>query len=59
MAIELQQLKNFQAQQLKQTNKRTNVKTPANNRIVEWALVEIIVLLTGIRDSLVQIAAKR
>lgn len=52
MSVDLQQLKNFQAAQLEQSNAQTNVRTPIPNRAVEWALVEIVILLTGIRDKL-------
>jgi hypothetical protein len=56
MAIDIEQLKNFQLEQLEQKNIQTLARIPIHNRTVEWALIEIVILLTGIGDSLKQMA---
>jgi hypothetical protein len=58
MAIDLELLKQFQAEQLEQKNIQTNAKIPLHSRTTEWALVEIVILLNGISDSLKRIADK-
>ena len=58
MAIDLEHLKQFQSEQLEQKNLQTMGQIPLHSRTVEWALIEIVVLLTGIRDSLNKIAEK-
>jgi hypothetical protein len=58
MAIEIEQLKNFQTEQLEQKNIQTSERFPLHSRTIEWALVEIVILLTGIGDSLKRIADK-
>lgn len=52
MAIPLQELKTFQAVNLEHKSDQTNVRSPIPSKVVEWALVEIVVLLTGIQNSL-------
>ena len=56
MAIDLEHLKQFQSEQLEQKNIQTSARIPIHSRTVEWALIEIVVLLTGIGDSLKRIA---
>lgn len=58
MAIDIEHLKQFQAEQLEQKNIQTNAKIPLHSKVSEWALVEIVILLTGIGDSLKRIADK-
>lgn len=58
MAIDMEHLKQFQSEQLEQKNLQTMGQIPLHSRTVEWALIEIVVLLTGIRDSLNKIAEK-
>ncbi len=58
MAIEMEQLRNFQTEQLEQKNIQTQARIPIHNRTVEWALIEIVILLTGIGDSLERMADK-
>jgi hypothetical protein len=58
MAIDLEHLKQFQAEQLEQKNIQTNAKIPLHSRTTEWALVEIVILLAGISDTLKRIADK-
>jgi len=58
MAIDLEHLKQFQAEQLEQKNIQTNAKIPLHSRTTEWALVEIVILLNGINDTLKRIADK-
>jgi hypothetical protein len=58
MAIDIDQLKNFQTEQLEQKNIQTSERFPLHSRTIEWALVEIVILLTGIGDSLKRIADK-
>jgi hypothetical protein len=56
MAIDMEQLRNFQTEQLEQKNIQTLARIPIHNRTVEWALIEIVILLTGIGDSLRRMA---
>jgi len=56
MAIEIEHLKHFQTEQLEQKNIQTSARIPVHSRTIEWALIEIVVLLTGISDSLKRIA---
>jgi hypothetical protein len=58
MAIDIEHLKQFQSEQLEQKHLQTMGQIPLHNRTVEWALVEIVILLTGIRDNLNRIADK-
>jgi hypothetical protein len=46
MAIDIEQLKHFQSEQLEQKNIQTSARLPIHT---EWALVEIVILLTGNR----------
>jgi len=59
MAIDLEHLKQFQSEQLEQRNLQTLAQIPLHSKTVEWALVEIVILLTGIKDSLNKIADKK
>ncbi len=52
MAIDIEHLKHFQLEQLEQKNIQTSARIPVHSRTVEWALIEIVILLTGIGDSL-------
>jgi hypothetical protein len=56
MAIDIEQLKNFQLEQLEQKNVQTLARIPIHNRTIEWALIEIVILLTGIGESLKRMA---
>ena len=58
MAIDIEHLKQFQAEQLEQKNIQTSAKIPLHSRTTEWALVEIVILLNGISDTLKRIADK-
>lgn len=58
MAIDIEHLKQFQAEQLEQKNIQTSAKIPLHSRTTEWALVEIVILLTGISDTLKRIVDK-
>ncbi len=56
MAIDLEHLKHFQSEQLEQKNIQTSARIPIHARTIEWALIEIVILLTGISDSLKRMA---
>jgi len=56
MAINIEHLKHFQTEQLEQKNIQTEARIPIHTRTVEWALIEIVILLTGISDSLKRMA---
>jgi hypothetical protein len=58
MSIDLEHLKRFQSEQLEQKNLQTLAQIPVHSRTIEWALIEIVILLTGIRDNLNKIADK-
>ncbi len=55
MAIDIAQLKHFQSEQLEQKNIQTSARMPIHARTIEWALIEIVILLTEIRDNLNQL----
>jgi hypothetical protein len=56
MAIDIENLKHFQTEQLEQKNIQTSARIPIHTRTIEWALIEIVILLTGISDSLKRMA---
>jgi hypothetical protein len=56
MSINIEHLKLFQTEQLEQKNIQTEARIPIHTRTVEWALIEIVVLLAGISDSLKRMA---
>ena len=58
MAIEIEHLKHFQTEQLEQKNIQTSARIPIHTRTSEWALIEIVILLTGISDSLKRMAER-
>jgi hypothetical protein len=58
MAIDIEHLKHFQLEQLEQKNIQTSARIPIHSRTIEWALIEIVILLTGIGDSLKRMADK-
>jgi len=58
MAINIEHLKLFQTEQLEQKNIQTEARIPIHTRTVEWALIEIVVLLAGISDSLKRMAER-
>jgi len=58
MAIDIEHLKHFQSEQLEQKNIQTSARIPIHSRTIEWALIEIVILLTGISDSLKRMADK-
>jgi hypothetical protein len=58
MAIDIEQLRNFQLEQLEQKNIQTLARIPIHSRTIEWALIEIVILLTGMGDSLKRMADK-
>ena len=58
MPIEIEHLKQFQSEQLEQKNIQTSARIPVHSRTIEWALIEIVVLLTDIGGTLKRIADK-
>ncbi len=50
--LTVDQIKSFQEKKLESHNDVTSPTAPDNARVVEWALVEIVILLTAIRDRL-------
>jgi hypothetical protein len=56
MAIDIEHLKHFQTEQLEQKNIQTSARIPIHTRTTEWALIEIVILLTGISESLKRMA---
>jgi len=59
MAISIEDLRNFQSRELEQPNLQTNGRQPVFTKTVEWSLVEIVILLTQIRDGINPRAADR
>ena len=56
--LQNQELRNFQSRDLEVTNENTKAREPKSDKIVEWALIEIAIQLTGICSSLNQISMK-
>ena len=52
MAIGIEDLRIFQSRELEQPNLQTNGRQPVFTKTIEWSLVEIVILLTQIRDSI-------
>ena len=50
MSIDIEQLRSFQSRELEQPNMQTNGRQPVFTKTIEWSLVEIVILLTQIRD---------
>jgi hypothetical protein len=58
MSIDLEQLKSFQSRELEQPNMQTNARQPVFTKTIEWSLIEIVILLTEIRDRINSVANK-
>ena len=56
--LQNQELRNFQSRDLEVTNENTKAREPKSDKIVEWALMEIAIQLTGICSSLNQISMR-
>jgi hypothetical protein len=59
MSIDVEQLRNFQSRELEQPNLQTNGRQPVFSKTIEWSLLEIVILLTEIRDGINAVANKR
>ena len=59
MSIAIDDLRNFQQRELEQPNLQTNGRQPVFNKTVEWSLVEIVIILTEIREGLIAAANRR
>jgi hypothetical protein len=59
MSIDIEQLRNFQSRELEQPNLQTNGRQPVFSKTIEWSLLEIVILLTEIRDGINAVADKR
>jgi len=59
MSIDVEQLRNFQSRELEQPNLQTNGRQPVFSKTIEWSLLEIVILLTEIRDGINAVASKR
>jgi len=59
MSIDIENLRNFQSRELEQPNLQTNGRQPVFTKTIEWSLLEIVILLTEIRDSINTVANKR
>jgi hypothetical protein len=53
MSIAIEDLRNFQSRELEQPNLQTNGRQPVFNKTIEWSLIEIVILLTQIRDNMI------
>jgi hypothetical protein len=58
MSIEIEHLRGFQSRELEQPNMQTNARQPVFTKTIEWSLIEIVILLTEIRDSINSVANK-
>jgi hypothetical protein len=58
MAVPIAALQAFQSRELELSDEQTNVRSPNSRKVIEWALVEIVILLTGIRENLTMIARR-
>lgn len=54
MSIAIEDLRNFQSRELEQPNLQTNGRQPVFNKAIEWSLIEIVILLTQIRDNIIR-----
>jgi len=59
MSIAVDDLRNFQARELEQPNMQTNGRQPVFTKTIEWSLIEIVILLTQIRDAVNPAAASK
>ena len=59
MSIKVEELRDFQSRELEQLNLGTNGRQPVFSKTIEWSLLEIVILLTEIRDSINAVANKR
>jgi hypothetical protein len=59
MSIAIEDLRNYQSRELEQPNLQTNGRQPVFNKTIEWSLVEIVILLTELRDGIIAAAQKR
>lgn len=59
MSIAIDDLRNYQARELEQPNLQTNGKQPVFSKTIEWSLVEIVIILSELRDGLIAAAGKR
>jgi len=57
MSISVEQLKTFQLT-LESANDETKTRAPVNSQVAQWAMIETVLLLTAIKDSL-NLIAKR
>ena len=59
MAISIDDLRTFQSRELEQPNLQTNGRQPVFTKTIEWSLLEIVILLTQIRDAINPAAANK
>src|SRR5262249_12906985 len=59
MSIAVDDLRNFQSRELEQPNMQTNGRQPVFTKTIEWSLIEIVILLTQIRDAVNPAAASK
>jgi len=59
MSINIEELRNFQSRELEQPNLQTNGRQPVFSKTIEWSLLEIVIILTEIRDGIRAVANKR
>jgi hypothetical protein len=59
MSVNVEELRIFQSRELEQVNLATNGRQPVFSKTTEWALLEIVILLTEIRDGINAVANKR
>jgi len=59
MSIAIDDLRNYQSRELEQPNLQTNGRQPVFTKTIEWSLVEIVILLTQIRDAINPAAAPK
>lgn len=59
MSIAIDDLRNYQARELEQPNLQTNGKQPVFSKTIEWSLVEIVIILSELRDGVIAAANKR
>lgn len=59
MAISIEDLRTFQTRELEQPNLQTNGRQPVFTKTIEWSLLEIVILLTQIRDAINPAAANK
>jgi hypothetical protein len=59
MSIAIDDLRNYQSRELEQPNMQTNGRQPVFSKTIEWSLIEIVIILTELREGLIAATNRR